>query len=107
LALEIQGHASSLEVLKTPMEKVVSLPFRRQQEIKPTATAAACFASASLAEHRTVCPRAVFGVAGLYLCFSSGHSLAAHVEERLAALAARRSNNCSDGSWSCACSAGG
>lgn len=50
-ALDIQGHAGSLEVLKTLMEKVFSLPFGRQKEIKAVAVAAVCIANVSLAKH--------------------------------------------------------
>lgn len=49
--LEVQGHPGSLEVLKTMMEKAVSLPFGRQKEIKVTAMTALGIANASLAKH--------------------------------------------------------
>lgn len=85
-----------MEVLKTLMEKVVSLPFGRQKEIKAMAVAAVCIAKGSLAKHRTVLPQMVFGVAALYLYFSSGRLPAVHVKEQGATPAAHRKNNYSD-----------
>ena len=85
-----------MEVLKTLMEKAFRLPFGRQKEIKGTAMAVVCVANASLAKHRTVFPQMVFGVAELYLYFSSGHLPAMHIKEQVAAFAAHRKNNYSD-----------